>query len=189
MKCSRVYLSVIALLTFFSLTAQEKRSNQVQELVNWQTWEQVDELTKIEKKKIFVELYTSWCTWCKKMDKMTLQQAHIARFLNEHFYNIKFNAQTSQEILFNNEIFRPGKRYHELAKEITFGKLGFPTIVFIDEDLTYIPVPGYRDVQEFEVIISYFAGDFHKSITFEEYKIKYKKKKNRINQKPVISRP
>ena len=44
-------------------------------------------------------------------------------------------------------------------------------------------------VEEFEVIISYFAGDYHKTMPFEKYIIMYKKKKKKINQKPVRSRP
>ena len=42
-----------------------------EEAVKWLTIEQAQELNKKKPRKIFVDVYTDWCGWCKKMDKTT----------------------------------------------------------------------------------------------------------------------
>ena len=39
--------------------------------VNWLTFEEAVERSKTEKRKIFIDVYTDWCGWCKVMDKNT----------------------------------------------------------------------------------------------------------------------
>ena len=70
------------------------------------TIEEAYALTTAEEspKKIFIDVYTDWCGWCKRMDKATFQRPEVATYMNEHFYNVKFNAEQKEdiEILGNN---------------------------------------------------------------------------------------
>ena len=148
--------------------------------VQWLDWDEAAELAKVEKKKFVVDVYTDWCGWCKKMEKATFQNPEIASYLNEHYYPIKFNAERRDDIRVNDEIYRfvrSGRGgYHQLAAKITFGKLSYPTIVFLDEDMKVIqPIAGYKDPQVFEMIIRYFGEDHHKTTPWKEYEHKYKK--------------
>ena len=60
--------------------------------------------------------------------------------------------------------------YHELAAEITFGKLSYPTIVFLDEKLNVIqPIPGYKDPTSLDKILKYFAEDYYKTTPWKKY--------------------
>ncbi|MFK8105491.1 MAG: thioredoxin family protein, partial [Saprospiraceae bacterium] len=146
--------------------------------VNWMTWEEAIKQSKIKKKKIFVDVYTDWCGWCKKMDKATFQKAHIAKYLNENYYPVKFNAEQKAAITVNNKTYKyvkSGRRgYHELAAMITRGKLSYPSIVFLDESFDVIqPIPGYQDHNKFEVIMTYFATDNHKKTPWSRYAKEY----------------
>lgn len=146
-----------------------------QSLVNWLTWEEAAELSKAEPRKFFVDVYTDWCGWCKKMDKATFQNATVAEYLNTHFYPIKFNAEYREEIRINERVYQfvrgPGRNYHQLAAEITFGRLQYPTIVFLDEEFKVIqPIPGFKDPTEMQIIIHYFAGDHHKTTPWTRYR-------------------
>ena len=147
--------------------------------VNWLTWEEAVELSKVEQKKFFVDVYTDWCGWCKKMDKTTFQKPHIADYLNENFYPIKFNAEQRTDIKLKEKVFkfvRSGRSgYHQLASEITFGKLSYPTIVFLDEGLNVIqPIPGYKDADSFEMIMTYFAEEHFKTTPWKKFSTMYK---------------
>ena len=62
--------------------------------VEWLSWEEALKKSKDEKRKFFVDVYTSWCGWCKKMDKSTFGQQEIAEFLNDNYYPVKFNGRT-----------------------------------------------------------------------------------------------
>ena len=145
-----------------------------QSKVNWLTWEEAVELSKVEKRKFFVDVYTDWCGWCKKMDKATFQKPDIAKYLNENYYPIKFNAEQKGDISLNDKLYKfvkSGKNgYHELAVEITYGKLSYPTIVFLDENAKVIqPISGYKDAPMFKKIMSYFAEDHFKTTPWKKY--------------------
>jgi thioredoxin-related protein len=145
-----------------------------QTTVNWLTWEEALERSQIEKRKFFVDVYTDWCGWCKKMDKATFQKPEIAEYLNQNYYSIKFNAEQKGEINLNDKLYKfvkSGKNgYHELAVEITYGKLSYPTIVFLDENAKVIqPISGYKDAKMFKMIMSYFAEDHFKTTPWKKF--------------------
>ncbi|MDO8367746.1 MAG: DUF255 domain-containing protein [Saprospiraceae bacterium] len=150
--------------------------------VNWMTLEQALEKSKTEKRKIFVDMYTDWCGWCKHMDSTTFVDATIANYLNEHFYPVKFNAEQEKDIVFKDKTYKFKKNgargYHELAALWLNNRLSFPTVVFLDESQQLIqPVPGYQDAAKMEAIINYFGSDSHKKTPWESYEKKFTNKR------------
>ena len=146
--------------------------------INWLTWEEAVEVSKVEKKKFFVDVYTEWCGWCKKMDASTFRQAEIVEYINKNYYAIKFDAERKTDIIIDGKVYKfnsSGKRgYHQLAAELTRGRLSYPTIVFLDEKMKLIqPIPGFRDVKSFDMIMRYFGEDHHTSIPWKKYSQNY----------------
>ena len=146
--------------------------------VNWLTWEEAGQRSAVEKRKFMVDLYTDWCGWCKKMDAATFQQEYISNYINEHYYAVKFNAEMEEDIVFKGKTYsfvENGQRgYHALAAEITKGRLGYPTVVFLDENMEVIQaIMGYRGPADFEKVLSYFAQDYHKKMSWEKYQLSY----------------
>lgn len=165
------------LLTISLLTASIAFS---QETIKWYTWEEGMMKADEESKKIFVDLYTDWCGWCKKMDKATFQNPLVVEYINKHYVAIKFNAEQKTEIDFNNKThkyIKGGRRgYHNLAAELTNGKLSYPTVVFMDEEKKVIQaIRGFLDVPTFDPIMRYFAEDFHKKTPWMSYLAEYKR--------------
>ncbi len=142
------------------------------------SWEEAVEASKLEKRKFVVDVYTEWCAWCKKMDASTFKDPKIVQYVNENYYAIKFDAEQKEDISLNGKVYkfnRTGKRgYHQLAAEITRGRLSYPTVVFLDEDLALIQsIAGYRDVLSFTMIMRYFAEDFHTSVPWKRFSRNY----------------
>lgn len=142
--------------------------------VNWMTIEQALEKCKVEKRKIFVDVYTDWCGWCKHMDSTTFVNASVAKYLNEHYYAVKFNAEQTQDVVIKDKTYhfkKTGSRgHHELAAYWLNNRLSYPTVVFLDENQQLIqPVPGYQDATKMEAIINYFGSDNHKKTPWETY--------------------
>ena len=142
--------------------------------INWLSWEEAQAKNQTEPRKFIVDVYTQCCGWCKKMDKATFQQSEISSYINKHYYAIKFDAETKSDINFKNKVFKyvrtGGSGYHELAAEITFGKLSYPTIVFLDENLNVIqPIPGYKDPYSLDKIMKYFAENYYKTTPWKKY--------------------
>lgn len=168
-------LLVIFLTSIYSFTDSFRfSSTENVETVEWLSWEEAVERSKVEKRKIFVDVYTSWCGWCKRMDKTTFGQAHIAKYLNENFYPVKFNAEQTEPVTIDGKTYKfvkQGRRgYHELAAHIMRGRLSYPTIVFMDENFRLIqPIPGFQDPSKFEVIMTYFGENHHKKTPWAKY--------------------
>lgn len=151
-------------------------------VVNWMTLEQALEKSKTEKRKLFVDMYTDWCGWCKHMDSTTFVNAQVAKYLNDHYYPVKFNAEQEKDIVFKDKIYKfkkSGARgFHELAALWLNNRLSFPTVVFLDENQQLIqPVPGYQDATKMEAIINYFGSDSHKKTPWESYEKNFSNKK------------
>ena len=152
----------------------EEKAPQTEVKVNWLTFEEALEKSKIEKRKIFIDVYTDWCGWCKVMDKKTFSEANIASYLNENYYPVKLDGEQKEDITFRNHTFKfvpNGRRgYHELAAWLLQGKLSYPTVVFLDEDFNLIqPLPGYREPKDFHPILTFFGEDQHKSMAWKDY--------------------
>ena len=172
-----IYISFLLMISLsFHVVSQER--------INWLSWEEALELNRTEKKKILVDVYTDWCTWCKKMDERTFQKESIARFANENYYAVKFDAEQKEDIIYNNKIYSYvagfGKRgYHELAEEIMNGRMSYPTVVFIDENLNVIqPIPGFQSASTFSMIMDYFAGNFYTSVPWAKFEKNYHRGKD-----------
>jgi thioredoxin-related protein len=147
--------------------------------VKWLTFEQAVEKSKTEKRKIFIDVYTDWCGWCKVMDKNTFSEPKIAKILNEEFYPVKFDAEQRENVIFRGTTFKfvpsGNNGYHELAAALLNNKLSYPTVVFLDEEFAMIqPLSGYQKPEEFHKIIQFIGEDHYKTLTWAAWQGKYK---------------
>jgi len=159
-------LFCLAILPFGSM-AQE---------VNWLSWDEAAKLAETEKnpKKIFIDVYTDWCGWCKKMDKDTFQNAEVAEYMSKNYYMVKLDGEGKEPIVFRGKTFKfvPSGRngYHEFAAALMQGKMSYPTTIFLDEKMNMLsPVPGYQKPEPFLKIAKYFGDNIHKEKDWNTY--------------------
>jgi len=165
------FLAIAAILSAFTLP--EKTTAEAEE-VKWYTWEEAIEASKENPKKIFIDVYTDWCGWCKRMDKNTFSQAEVAQYLNENFYPVKFDAEQKEDIVFDGHTFKfvqQGRRgVHTLAYSLLDGKLGYPAVVYLDEEMRRITVsPGYKEVEQMMNELRFIGEDHYKEKTYEDF--------------------
>jgi len=149
-----------------------------QEQINWYTWDEGMTKAQEEQKKFIVDMYTDWCGWCKRMDKVTFQNPEIAAYINEHFIAIKFDAEQKGEINFkgiNYEFIDSGRRgYHGLAAQLTDDRLSYPTVIFLDEQQEVIQaLRGFIDAETFAPVVTYFANDLFLTTPWATFLRKY----------------
>lgn len=145
--------------------------------VKWLNWPQVQQEMKKKPKKVFVDVYTDWCGWCKKMDATTFENNFIAKYMSDNFYCVKFNAETREDIVFKGETYKSDGRFSSLATFLLQNRMSFPTTIYLDEDLNLINiVPGYMDPKMAEQIMSFHASNSYKTTPWEEYQKNFKSK-------------
>jgi thioredoxin-related protein len=143
--------------------------------IHWMSWEQVQEAQKKNPKKVFVDVYTDWCGWCKRMDADTYENPVIVKYLTDNFYCIKFNAETHDDIMFKGQKYSTDGRYNTLATFLMQNRMSFPTIIYMDEELNLINiVPGYMNAKSIEPVLSFHATNSFKTTPWEEYQKNFK---------------
>jgi thioredoxin-related protein len=181
--------AIFGLLSYSPLFAQnQQKTDQTQNNVKWMSFEQA--VAAIEKdkkegrkpKKIFIDIYTDWFGWCKKMDKETFEHASIYPYLNKNFYPVKLNAEQREEIKFANHTFKfvpQGTRgYHELAASLLDGQMSYPTVIFLNEEVQMLQrIPGYLDIPTFDAIMHYLAEDHYRNTPWADFQRQFGQKK------------
>ena len=146
--------------------------------VKWLTFEDAVERSKTEKRKIFIDVYTDWCGWCKVMDKKTFNEPAVAKVLNEKYYPVKFNAEQREDVVFNGTTFKfieyGGRGTHQLAAALLSNQLSYPSVVFLNEDFAIVHVmKGYRQAPEFHKMAEFIGGDHYKSVKMDQWEPRY----------------
>ncbi len=142
------------------------------EKINWITLEQLHEAYAKQPKPILVDLYTSWCGWCKVMDRDTYSKEAVASYVNEKYYAVKFNAEQKDSVLFAGKKYGYNKSYEAngLAAYLSYGQMSYPTTVFLTSiDAQPMPIAGFLKPDEIEAPLKYFGDDIYKTKTFPEF--------------------
>lgn len=148
----------------YKTTEQDPATSSV---VQWYSFEEAVLQSEKTKKKIFIDVYTDWCGWCKVMDRNTFSDPEVAKLLNEEFYAVKFNAEQREDVVFRGHTFKfiqSGRGgYHQLAASLLNNQLSYPTVVFLDEEFNMImPLPGFRKPEEFHKFLTYVSDGHYK---------------------------
>ena len=125
------------------------------------TFEEIDSLQSVEKRKTIVFIQTDWCSFCHAMKSTTLKNEAIIKELNTTFYYVGFNAEEKRTIVFNGTTFRfkptgNSSGTHELAIALgTVNKqLNFPVLCVLNSENEIIfQHSGYLNPKELKLIL------------------------------------
>lgn len=149
--------------------------------IEWMSMDEALAAQNEEPKKIFMDVYTTWCGPCKMLDRNTFSDKNVIAFINENYYPVKFNAEGTEEITYQdftytNPNYREGRKgrnaTHFFADALKLR--GYPSLVFFQENGDLIQaIPGYKTPQQLEIYLKMIANDDYKELTtmeaWEEY--------------------
>lgn len=167
MKYYSIFLFIIILPTWIS--AQEHKK------VQWLDLDEAMELQRKEPKKLFIDVYTDWCGWCKKMDKTTFQDTAIVKMLNKEFYPVKFDAESTQPMRFAGKVYKnpnPGARRstHQLTAAMLGRKISYPSYAFYDENYRRITVvKGYVKAENLMPVLHYIGRGIYQNQQWKDF--------------------
>jgi len=152
---------------------KSKSTNEIENKeINWMSIDDVQVAMRKQPKKVFMDVYTNWCGWCKVMDKKTFSHPDVIKYMNENFYAVKFNAERTDSLRFMGKMygFNASQKTHSLAVELLKGQLSYPTSVIFEENFQNPQaIPGYLDVPTIEKILKYLGGNLYKTKPYPDY--------------------
>ncbi len=160
-------LIIIALLITIPSYSQEK--------IRWMSFEEAMTLNEDEPKHFFIDVYTDWCGWCKKMDASTFVDPVIVQLMNEYFYAVKLDAEQKDTIMFQGNAFvnpnPDGRRSsHQMAQALLKGKMSYPSFVFLNGETEWLTiVAGFRKAPDMEQVLTYFGQGMYEKKTWEQF--------------------
>jgi thioredoxin-related protein len=144
--------------------------------IQWMSMGEALEAQEKEPKKIILDAYTTWCGPCKLLDKNTFSNSNVIKYINTHFYAVKFDAEGTEEVTYKDFTYtnpnhiqgRRGRNSQHLfahALKVT----GYPSLVFFDNkgDLIQV-VAGYKTPQQLEIYLTMIANNDYKTLTTKE---------------------
>lgn len=119
-----------------------------------------------DEKKILIDVYTDWCSYCRKMTNETYPDLKVQRVLEDNYHYVRIDAESSQRVVYQGRTFS----MRELA--IQLGATGFPTTVFLASNGDPIGMqPGFIDARMFERLLLYVASEAYRTTTFDSFSI------------------
>jgi thioredoxin-related protein len=121
--------------------------------LSWFAIDDLDQMKDLKGKKIMIDMYTSWCGWCKVMDNKTFTDPEVVSYLNENFVLVKFNAEQKEPVVFKGETYEwlnhGRKGVNKLAMQMMNGRLGYPTMVYLNDQKEVVKSsPGYKTPEQ-----------------------------------------
>jgi thioredoxin-related protein len=138
------------------------------------SWLSIDEAAaklQQEPKPVLIDLYTTWCGWCKQMDRKTYSNKQVGQYLTDKFYTVKLDAETHNTVNWQGKsyVFDPQYRCNMFAVYLAHGRLEFPTTIIIVPGYEPQAIPGYMEPKEMEMLLKYFGEGAYRSKSFDEY--------------------
>lgn len=178
-KTTRIFIWIFLInlfvtpFTFAQETPAQAKSDQPG--INWISFEEAVKKNKKKPRKIFIDVYTDWCGWCKKMDKETFRDAAVVEYINKNFYAVKFNAEQKEPVKFKGQDFvstdpaKP-KAVHQLAIALLKQELRYPSYVLLDGESEWLyKVKGYKTPDDLLPILKYYGSNQYKVMSWSEF--------------------
>ncbi len=159
---SALTVVLVAILLFSQLSFAQ--TNEELSTLRWHQWDEGIAAAQTSGKWMLVDVYTTWCGWCKKMDRSVYGNQIVQGLLAESFIPVKLNAESSN-LLTNGD-----KQYTEQEWAKLLEAKSYPTTVIVDQKFQIVArLRGYVDPLNFIRFLKFIRGRYYEQYSFNEF--------------------
>lgn len=172
--CTFVFATILLGGACFSgdqtaIAGSEKEASQTKNVtpegITWLSYDEGLARANKEGKHILIDFYTTWCGWCKKMDRSTFQDDAVVDFVSNNMVAIKVNAESPKLVTHGDSQIS-----ERILSRDVFGARGFPTYFFLNpQGKALFKISGYRDATDFLQLVEYVGESHYKSTSFAAF--------------------
>jgi thioredoxin-related protein len=178
---SVLFLTFILLSSFKGGDDKKIQKATPDEKIKWYSFQEAYDLNKTKPKKIFIDVFTEWCGWCKKMDASTFTDPRVIKLMNKYFYAVKLDAEMKDTVVMDSAKFvNPNpmikRSTHQLATALLNNQMSYPTTVYLNEKFALLsqPIPGYQTPENLEPILFFLGEELFNKQSWDEFVKTYK---------------
>ena len=91
--------------------------------IKWMSMNDALAAQKKTPKKIFMDVYTTWCGPCRLLSEKTFKNKDLVKYINDNFYAVKFNAEGNEEVVYNGTTYKNNNYDPAKANTRIFGQI------------------------------------------------------------------
>lgn len=132
--------------------------------LDWLAFDAAADRASKEGKHVIVDIYTTWCGWCKVMDRETYGNPEVATYLTQNFVLAKVNGESSAKIHWKGKELTERQFAHEV------GVTGFPATYFLKPDSDLLGgLPGFIRANDFIMIARYVNTKWYEKGKLQDF--------------------
>jgi thioredoxin-related protein len=132
--------------------------------LEWLAFDAAAERAKSQNKHVIVDVYTTWCGWCKVMDKQTYGDPEVAAYLRDNFVLAKVNGEASTTLHWQ------GRELTERQFARAIGVTGYPATYFLKPSTEMLGgVSGFIRTPEFLIYARYVGTRWYERGKIKDY--------------------
>jgi thioredoxin-related protein len=132
--------------------------------LKWKSYSEGRKEAQADGKKVLIDVYTTWCGWCRKMDRDVYENDAVREYILEHFIPVKLNAESQSA----HEVDSVSVTERQISG--AYGISSYPTTVFLEQDGSTITVlPGYIKAGTFLRVLEYIAEEKYKTTSWDDF--------------------
>ena len=134
------------------------------EKLEWLAFDAATERAKSQNKHLIVDVYTTWCGWCKIMEKQTYGDPDVAAYLHDNFVLAKVNGEASSKLHWQ------GKELTERQFARAINVRGYPATYFMKPNADMLGgVEGFIRSPEFMIYARYVSTRWYEKGKIKDY--------------------
>ncbi len=160
MKTKHILILFISSLLCFELSESQENNSKLK----WLNFNDAVKVSEKSNKKLLVDVYTDWCSWCKKMDSNVYANEKVLEYLNKNFVVVKLNAEGKTTVNFKDTIYSAA----EFSQGM--GVTGYPATLFFTANGNPITLlPGYVEAPMFLNVLRYISESRYEKESFDTF--------------------